>query len=133
MASERIERLMERYTISGSYGTIYGNGYGYGSSEGTGNGYGYGYTEESTLDLKSINGMPIAKINGTSIAFESIRGNVAKGFILKEDLSLRPCFVVKEGGKFAHGNTLQEAYSMLQEKMNNRETFEERLEKFMKN
>jgi hypothetical protein len=46
-----------------------------------------------------------------------VRGNVAKGFILRDDLTLAPTVVVKRGDKFAHGETLELARMALTEKL----------------
>ena len=43
---------------------------------------------------------------------------------------MTPCFVVKENGKFAHGNTLHDAFTALQEKLYDDRTEEERLAAF---
>ena len=59
-----------------------------------------------------------------------IHGNIAEGFILQSDLTLTPCYVVKENGKFAHGTTLREAFDALQEKLYDDCTEEERLAAF---
>ncbi len=43
-----------------------------------------------------------------TLIFE-VRGNYAKGAILKSDLTAQPCFIAKVGNSFAHGETLKEA------------------------
>lgn len=59
-----------------------------------------------------------------------IHGNIAEGFILQSDLTLTPCYVVKENGVFAHGATMREAFDALQEKLYDGRTEEERLTAF---
>ena len=59
-----------------------------------------------------------------------VHGNIAQGFILQSDLQLEPCFIVKENNKFAHGNTLRDAFTSLQEKLYDNSTKEERIEAF---
>ena len=93
-----------------------------GSDSGSGSGDGYG--------LASINGKKIYKIDSVPTIIASIKGNIAKGFILASDLTLSPCFVVKEGNKFAHGVTLHESFNSLQEKLYENSSEEERLSKF---
>lgn len=46
-----------------------------------------------------------------------LHGNIAKGDILQSDLTLTPCFVVKQGSLFAHGGTLAEAQKALEDKV----------------
>ena len=109
-------------------GDGYGDGSGYGYGYGSGDGYGYGYG--SGDGVKTFCGKNVYPIDGVQTIIESIRGNIAKGHILKNDLSLTPCFVVKDSGKFAHGETLHEAFEALQEKLYDDSTEEERIRKF---
>ena len=56
--------------------------------------------------------------------------NIARGAILNSDLTLTPCYVAKDGGKFAHGNTAHDALISLHEKLYDDRTEEERLAAF---
>lgn len=119
-------------------GNGYGRGYGYGNDDGNGGGcgngngrgsdslysYGYGVQEIDGYNLYDIDGMPTAII--------SIRGNIAKGFILGLNVTRNTCYIVKEANKFAHGSTLHEAFAALQEKLYDDSTEEERIEIFKK-
>ena len=49
---------------------------------------------------------------------------------MQSDLTLTPCFIVKEDGVFAHGATLREAFDALQEKLWDTGTEDERLARF---
>ena len=69
-------------------------------------------------------------VDDTQTIITSVRGNVAQGFILQSDLQLEPCYIVKENNKFAHGNTLRDAFTSLQEKLYDESTEEERIEAF---
>jgi len=100
----------------------YGDGYGYGD----GSGYGYG----DGSGIISVNNKKVYKIDGLQTIITSVRDNVAKGYILQSDLTLTPCFIVKEDDKFAHGSTLHEAFASLQEKLYNDSSEEERISKF---
>ena len=97
------------------YGSGYGYGYGYGdgSGDGYGSGYGYGYGD----GIKSVNGLTCVRIDGILTAIAIVKGNVAKGFMARDDLTMRPCFVVKSGNTFAHGHTLRDAMSSLRDKL----------------
>ena len=102
------------------YGSGYGSGYGYG--DGDGSGYGDG--------LKSLNGQPVDMIDGLSTILTRIIGNVAKGFIVRDDFSLAPTFVCKQGNTFSHGETLHKAREALLEKLFDDMPTEERIAAF---
>ena len=107
-------------------GSGYGYGYGYGYGDGDGSGYGSGYGD----GIKNINGDTVYLIDGVQTIIKSVRGNIAKGYILQSDLTLTPCYVVKESNQFAHGVTLHDAFNSLHEKIYSSETDEERLNRF---
>ena len=67
-----------------------------------------------------------------STIIERVRNNVAKGFILNNDLTLTPCFVVKAQNCFAHGETLKEAQEALEEKLFEDMDTEEKIDIFIK-
>ena len=56
-------------------------------------------------------------VDGVQTIIKSVHDNIARGFILQNDLTLKPCYIVKEQNKFAHGSTLHEAFNALQEKL----------------
>jgi hypothetical protein len=133
-----------------SDGSGYGDGYGYGSGSGSGDGYddgsgsgsgdgsgdgsNYGYGDGSGSGsgsgLKTLNNQKIYLIDGVQTIIKSVKGNVAKGFIVESDLTLSSCFIVKGENKFAHGKTTEEAVNSLQEKLLICSPTEERIEKF---
>ena len=119
-------------------GSGYGSGYGYGDGSGSGygsgdgSGYGYGDGSGSGYGIGQINGMTIYRIDDTPTIITSVKGNVAKGFILQSDLSLTPCYVVKGSNLFAHGNDLHEAMAALTDKMFDDMPEEERVAAFIK-
>ena len=115
------------------YNNGYGKGYGCGcGSYGKDYGWGYGRSYDDNVGLKEINGKKVYIVDGTQTIFTSVRGNVAQGFIVQSDLQLTPCFIVKENNKFAHGSTLRDAFTSLQEKLYDDSTEEERIEAFKK-
>lgn len=103
-----------------------GCGCGFGSS------YGYGYGSGDDLGVKEINGNIVCIIDDIPTIITSVRNNIAKGFIVKNDLQFEPCYIVKENNHFAHGFTLKDAFMSLQEKLYDDSTEEERIEAFMK-
>lgn len=98
----------------------YGSGYGYGSGSGSGDGDG----------IKTFNGDKVYIIDDIPTIIKHIHDNVAKGYILNDDFTLTKTFVAKENGKFAHGETLHDAFASLQEKLYDDSTEEERIEAF---
>ena len=116
----------------------YGDGYGSGSGSGSGSGYGdgdgygdgYGDGDGYGSGVKIFNGDKIYMVDGMPTIIKSIRNNVAQGFIFNSDFTLTPTFVVKGNNKFAHGDTLREAFTALQEKLYDDSTEEERIESF---
>nr|DAG76964.1 MAG TPA: hypothetical protein [Caudoviricetes sp.] len=125
--------------ISNGYGYGYGDGNGYSSGDGNGysNGYGYGYGDGNGYSnsygygIKKINGMDVVKIDNIPTAIKKIRGNIAFGYVF-EKMQLKPCYVVKQDGLFAHGKTVKEAFAALQEKLFDNMTTDERINAFLK-
>ena len=122
------------------YGDGYGSGSGYGdgSGDGSGSGNGYGYGDGSGdgygdgSGIKTFNGDKVYIIDDIPTIIKHIHDNVAKGYILNDDFTLTKTFVAKENGKFAHGETLHDAFASLQEKLYDDSTEEERIEAFKK-
>ena len=71
-------------------------------------------------------------VDGVPTIIKSVRDNIAQGSILQSDLTQKLCFIVKEQNKFAHGDTLHDAFTALQEKLYDDSTEEERIEAFRK-
>jgi hypothetical protein len=78
-----------------------GDGYGDGDGDGDGKGKGYG--------IKSFNGQEVHIIDGVQTIIKKVRRNIATGFIVQNDLTLKKCFVARIGDYFAHGSTIAEA------------------------
>ena len=109
-----------------------GSGGGHGSGDGDGYGYGDGYCDGYGYGLKSLNGQPVDYIDGVPTILTRIVGNVAKGFIVRNDLSLAPTYICKQGNMFAHGETLHKARDALLEKLFDDMPTEERIAAFCK-
>ena len=142
------------YGAGSGIGVDYGFGRGYGIGKGLGNGMsyridyiddadnnnynGYGYSDGSGIGrgsdfgVKEINGIIVYIIDDIPTIITSVRNNIAKGFIVKNDLQFEPCYIVKENNEFAHGDTLKDAFMSLQEKLYDDSTEEERIEAFKK-
>ena len=133
MLEDKIKKFL---VIDVDYGNGYGDSYGDGSGDGNGNGYGNdhgygsGYGYDYGYGVKEIHGYKVYMVDNMQTIITLVHGNIAQGFILQSDLQLEPCFIVKENNKFAHGNTLRDAFTSLQEKLYDDSTEEERIEAF---
>ena len=119
------------------YGSGYGYGYGSGNGSGSGSGYGYGYgsgyaSGDGYESLKSLNNYIVYKIDHIPTIITHLRNNIAKGFIVNKDLTLTPCYVVKQNNLFAHGETLKKAMIDLSNKLFQSMNEEERVKEFWK-
>ena len=92
-----------------------------GSGSGDGSGYGIG----------RINSQSVHDIDGVPTIITHAHKNVAKGYILSDDFTKTPCYIVKSGNLFAHGETLQEAQEALREKQFEGMNDEERIDMFL--
>lgn len=117
-----METLEDRIKTFLSLSSGSGDGYGYGDGDGSGDGSG----------VKEVNGDTVYIVDDVSTIIKSVRGNIAQGYILQRDLTQKPCYIVKEQNKFAHGSTLHDAFTALQEKLYDDSTEEERIEAFRK-
>ena len=103
-----MESLIERFLSVSS-------GSGYGSGDG----------------IKSINGQLIYMIDDAPTIIESVVSNYAKGFILSNDLTLKPCYIAKVGDYFAHGDTLKQAFEDATAKYSENMPLEDRINLFL--
>ncbi len=140
--------LGDGFGAGSGLGVDYGYGRGSGVGKGRGDGTNYsdvadnnnnkGYSDGSgygwgdNLGIKDVNGNIVCIIDDIPTIITSVRNNIAKGFIVKNDLQFEPCYIVKENNQFAHGFTLKDAFMSLQEKLYDDSTEEERIEAFMK-
>ena len=144
------EKIKAFLTVSSGYGYGYGDGSGYGDGYGSGDGYGYGYGDGSGSGygygsgsgygsgdgygdgIKSFNGAPVYRIDGVNTMIRAVRGNTAHGAILNDDLTLTPCYIVKQDNIFAHGETLREAMEALRDKLFEDMPEDERIDAFLR-
>ena len=100
-----------------------GSGYGRGSGSGYGDGYGYGhgsgsdYGYDNDCAIKNFCGERVFAIDDTPTIIRSAHGNLAKGFVLRGDFKLIPCYIAKHDNMFAHGETIQEAVVAVNKKV----------------
>ena len=126
-----------------------GNGYGFGRGSGEGYGYnsgaGWSYSKESNwfsdgsgygyngygCGIKSFCGEAVYMIDDIQTIIHAVHGNVARGAILRDDLTTTPCYIVKQDGRFAHGETLRAAMAALRDKLFANMSEDERIEAFL--
>lgn len=121
------------YGVSGNcdpYGDGNGDGFGSGCGYYSGDGYGHSFFED--YFIKELNGNKVYVVDNVQTIIQSVHDNIAQGFIINSDLTLQPCYIVKENNLFAHGETLHDAFTALQEKLYDNSTEEERIEAFLK-
>jgi hypothetical protein len=118
------------YGDGSGYGYGYGDGSGYGYGNGNGNGDGYGDGDGYGSGLKTINNQKIYIIDSVETIITSVKGDIAKGFIVKKDLTLNPCYIAKSGNYFAHGDSIKKAVADAQKKALQNLSVEERIEMF---
>lgn len=90
---------------------------------GEGHACGYG-------DIKNINRFDVYNIDNIPTIFTHIRGNIAKGYLLERNTILKPYYIVRAKGYFAHGETLSEAQSALEVKVIANANIEEKIKYF---
>jgi hypothetical protein len=86
------------------------------SGNGNGNGNGYGDGNGDGDGVSSINNQKVYILDGLQTILTSITQDSAKGFILNKDLTLEPCYIVRNNYHFSHGTTLKEALISLEVK-----------------
>ena len=128
---ESLEDKIRKFLSVGSgygygYGDGSGSGSGYGDGSGSGSGSGYGYGE-----LKSYNHSKVYYIDDVPTLIDSVRGNVARGYMINKDKTLSACYVVKVGNCFAHGETMHTAHADALEKHMQDMPEEERIDMFV--
>jgi hypothetical protein len=69
-------------------------------------------------------------VDGVQTAFDNIKGNIAKCRILQADMTFKPCYVVRIGNSFAHGETIHEAQRDAMQKHMSDAPEDERLKMF---
>lgn len=103
-------------------GCGYSSGMGYSDQSGNGKGsmYTCGTCDEDCsglgcgeqyydINIKTYNGQQVYFIDRVLTLIDSIQDNVAKGFIINSDKTTTPCYIVRIGNKFAHGETYTDA------------------------
>ena len=125
------EQIKIFLNVSSGSGSGSGDGCGDGYGDGYGSGYGDGYGSGDG-GLSEINGHKVYLVDSVPTIFTSVHGNVAKGFILQSDLTMTPCYIVKNGDTFAHGDDLRKAMEALRNKLFEDMPEEERIAEFIK-
>ena len=118
------------------YGSGDGDGYGSGEGEGYGSGYGYGpgygsgYGYDNDCAIKNFCGERVFTIDDTPTIIRSAYGNLAKGFVIRGDFKLIPCYIAKHDNMFAHGETIQDAVDSVSKKVLEHMDSNEAIDKF---
>ena len=116
------------------YGSGYGDGYGDGDGSGYGSGYGDGYGDGDGSGygdgIEAINGKKVYMVDGIQTVITNVHVNLARGFILNNDLTLTPTYIARCGDFFAHGETAVDAMRDARMKYEDNLPVDERLRLF---
>ena len=128
------DKIKAFLSVNFGYGSGDGDGSGFGSGDGYGDGYGsgYGYGDGDGSGIKSFNREIVYRIDGVNTLIRSVRGNTAHGAIVNNDLTITPCYIVKQDNVFAHGETLREAMEALRDKLFEDMPEDERIDTFLR-
>jgi len=126
-------------SFGSGFGSGFGDGFGSGSGFGDGDGYGDGSGSDSGSGsgfgdgdgVKEFNKQAIYVIDNTQTIINHTHGNLAKGKILNSDLTLTPCYIIKQNNTFAHGETVRKAQQALMAKLYETDS-EQAIEDFVK-
>ena len=134
------------YGSGQGYASKDGDGFGNGCGSGYSNFYGYGfgcvcgrgfdksdgYDEGSYYsNILTFNGNIVDNIDMLPTIIIQVNGNFAKGYIIKDDLTLESCYIAKVGNFFAHGKTLKDAVTDAEKKREKNMLIQERIKKFV--
>ena len=142
---EKIAKILEFINGSGysdGYGDGDGSGFGFGSGDGSGSGFGYGYGDGSGDGdgsgygsgdgVKEFNGRKVYDIDSVKTLIYAVKGDAARGAVLRNDMTLRDCWIVRRGNFFAHGDTLHAAVEAVAAKWLENKPLDDRIAEFMK-
>ena len=108
------------------------SGDGSGDGDGSGSGYGNGSGSGSGSDIKEFNGRKVYDIDSLSTLIYAVKGDAARGAVLRNDMTLRDCWIAKRGNFFSHGDTLHEAVEAVEAKWRKNRPLDERVAEFVK-
>ena len=121
---EDLEKKIDQFFSSGS-------GSGSGSGDGYGDGSGYGYGSGDGSGIGRYRGRKVYYVDGVRTVIDEVKGQFARGSIIRGDLTLEPCWIAKVDGHFAHGKDIHEAHVAALDKAMQRMPEEERLDRFV--
>ena len=81
--------------------------------------------------ISEFEGQRVDYIDGIPTIITSLKGNLAKGFILRSDLTKEATFVAKDKNHFAHGVTARQAVEDVQKKAMADLNIKERIDMFI--
>lgn len=113
------------------YAYDYNDGSGFGSGSGSGSGSDSDYGDGSGNGIRLFNDEFVYLIDNVQTIISTIKGNLAKGFILNANLTLSPCYICKNERYFVHGETLKKAKQALRKKIFENMDTDEAIEHFL--
>ena len=120
------------YGYGSGYGYGDGDGYGDGSGNGDGSGYGNGNGNGYGDGISEYNSKKVYNIDSTPTIIESVKGDIARGYILRYNVYLQSCYIAKCGMFFAHGETAKQAMMDARAKYEENKPLSERIDDTIK-
>ena len=80
------------------------------------NGAGAGYGDGDGDGIEEFNDHKVYSIDGVPTCITQVKGDIARGFTIKYNSIMVPCFIARFDGFFAHGKTPHSAMRDAQEK-----------------
>lgn len=108
-----------------------GFGDGLGSGAEHGNYVGNSYRHDGYHGIKSFGGADVHCIDDVCTVIYNVKGNIARGAIIRSDFTLLPCYIAKVDGCFAHDETAHKAYESAVAKALLDEPIEQRVARFV--
>lgn len=108
-----------------------GDGSGFGSGSGSSAYYGFGSGDGYSDNIKEFGGRKIYYVDNVPTLIQAVRGDVARGAVLRGDMTLKDCWIARRGHFFAHGDTLREAVEAVEAKWLENRPLDKRIADFV--
>lgn len=86
----------------------------------------------SSTTITKFNGDQVHYVDGVPTVLLKVRGDIASGYTINNDLTTTACFVARGHGYFAHGKTAHEASSELERKIISNMNTDDKVDEFIR-
>ena len=94
--------------------------------------YKKGFLNKQIASFKTFNKNPVYYIDDIPCVFLSIVNNLAKVWVINDDMSTKKMYIAKSNNLFAHGDTREQALQAVSDKLFASLSFDERKSEFIK-